>query len=215
MRRKGRHVIGVVMGSIYGGITGITEAAGMGAFAVLVIAILRGEASWDLIWDSLMRTLKSTGTIIWVTIGAAALAGAYTIAGGPTYVADFIGDVNIIEGNATVHGDTVSIAWAEGQPEIIGTAGEGLSAGNATFAIRPEKVAISAERPEGMNNVVQGRIHDIAYLGNISTYHVALSDGTLMKAQAANNRRLSRRSFTWEDEVWLSWTDTAGLVLAG
>jgi TRAP-type mannitol/chloroaromatic compound transport system permease large subunit len=37
-----------------------------------------------------MRTLKSTGTIIWVTIGAAALAGAYTIAGGPTYVADFI-----------------------------------------------------------------------------------------------------------------------------
>jgi TRAP-type mannitol/chloroaromatic compound transport system permease large subunit len=83
-------VIGVVMGSIYGGITGITEAAGMGALAVLVIAILRGEGSFDLVWDSLMRTLKSTGTIIWVTIGAAALAGAYTIAGGPVYVADFI-----------------------------------------------------------------------------------------------------------------------------
>ncbi|MEQ9057260.1 MAG: TRAP transporter large permease subunit [Roseovarius confluentis] len=83
-------VIGVVMGSIYGGITGITEAAGMGAVAVLVIAILRGEASFDLVWDSLMRTLKSTGTIIWVTIGAAALAGAYTIAGGPTYVANLI-----------------------------------------------------------------------------------------------------------------------------
>ncbi|WP_394196886.1 TRAP transporter large permease [Litoreibacter albidus] len=83
-------VIGVVLGSIYGGITGITEAAGMGAVAVLVIAVFRGEASFDLVWDSLMRTLKSTGTIIWVTIGAAALAGAYTIAGGPTYVADFI-----------------------------------------------------------------------------------------------------------------------------
>lgn len=83
-------IIGVVMGSIYGGITGITEAAGMGALAVLVIAILRREASFDLVWDSLMRTLKSTGTIIWVTIGATALAGAYTIAGGPTYVANFI-----------------------------------------------------------------------------------------------------------------------------
>ncbi|WP_299550826.1 TRAP transporter large permease subunit [uncultured Tateyamaria sp.] len=83
-------VIGVVMGSIYGGITGITEAAGMGAMAVFVIAFLRGEASFDLVWESLMRTLKSTGTIIWVTIGATALAGAYTIAGGPTYVADFI-----------------------------------------------------------------------------------------------------------------------------
>ncbi|WP_170335850.1 TRAP transporter large permease [Ruegeria arenilitoris] len=83
-------VIGVVLGSIYGGITGITEAAGMGAFAVLIIAILRGEGSFELVWDSLMRTLKSTGTIIWVTIGAAALAGAYTIAGGPQYVADLI-----------------------------------------------------------------------------------------------------------------------------
>lgn len=83
-------VIGVVLGSIYGGITGITEAAGMGALAVFVIAMFRGEASVDLIWDSLMRTLRSTGTIIWVTVGAAALAGAYTLAGGPNYIANLI-----------------------------------------------------------------------------------------------------------------------------
>lgn len=83
-------VIGVVLGSIYGGITGITEAAGMGAFAVFVIALLRGEASVGLVWDSMMRTLRSTGTIIWVTIGAATLAGAYTLAGGPNYIANLI-----------------------------------------------------------------------------------------------------------------------------
>ena len=83
-------VIGVVLGSIYGGITGITEAAGMGALAVFVIAVFRGEASVDLIWDSLMRTLRSTGTIIWVTVGAAALAGAYTLSGGPNYIANLI-----------------------------------------------------------------------------------------------------------------------------
>jgi TRAP-type mannitol/chloroaromatic compound transport system permease large subunit len=83
-------VIGVVMGSIYGGISGITEAAAMGVIAVFLISLFRGEASVELVWDSLMRTLKSTGTIIWVTIGAATLAGAYTIAGGPTYVANLI-----------------------------------------------------------------------------------------------------------------------------
>ncbi|MGI9436333.1 MAG: TRAP transporter large permease [Geminicoccaceae bacterium] len=83
-------VIGVVLGSIYGGITGITEAAGMGALAVFTIALLRGEASVDLVWDSLMRTLRSTGTIIWVTVGAAALSGAYTLAGGPRYIAELI-----------------------------------------------------------------------------------------------------------------------------
>jgi TRAP-type mannitol/chloroaromatic compound transport system permease large subunit len=83
-------VIGIVLGSIYGGITGITEAAGMGAVAVFCIALIRGEASVDLLWVSMMRTLRSTGTIIWVTIGAATLAGAYTLAGGPTYIAQLI-----------------------------------------------------------------------------------------------------------------------------
>ncbi|WP_422383655.1 TRAP transporter large permease [Roseibium album] len=83
-------VIGIVLGSIYGGVTGITEAAGMGAVAVFLIAVFRGEASVDLLWVSMMRTLRSTGTIIWVTIGAATLAGAYTLAGGPTYIAQLI-----------------------------------------------------------------------------------------------------------------------------
>ncbi len=83
-------VVGVVLGSIYGGITGITEAAAMGVVAVLVIGIVRREMTFEIVWDSLMRTLKSTGTIIWVTIGAASLAAAYTLAGGPTYVANMI-----------------------------------------------------------------------------------------------------------------------------
>jgi len=83
-------IVFVVLGSIYGGVTGITEAAGMGSAAVLLLIILRGEFSFGLVYEALMRTFKSTGTIIWVTFGATALAGAYTISGGPTYVANMI-----------------------------------------------------------------------------------------------------------------------------
>ncbi len=83
-------IVFVVLGSIYGGVTGITEAAGMGTVAVLFLIVLRGEFSLLLVREALMRTFKSTGTIIWVTFGATALAGAYTIAGGPTYVANLI-----------------------------------------------------------------------------------------------------------------------------
>lgn len=83
-------VVGAVLGSIYGGITGITEAAAMGAIAVFVIGLVRREMTWQIVWDSVMRTLKSTGTIIWVTIGAASLAAAYTLAGGPRHVAELI-----------------------------------------------------------------------------------------------------------------------------
>ncbi len=83
-------VVGVVLGSIYGGITGITEAAGMGVVAVIFVALFRRELNVALIREALMRTWKSTGTILWVTFGATALAGAYTIAGGPDYVAKLI-----------------------------------------------------------------------------------------------------------------------------
>ncbi len=83
-------VVGVVLGSIYGGITGITEAAGMGVVAVFIIVCLRREMSLRLLYEALLRTFRSTGTILWVTLGASALAGSYTLAGGPTYVANMI-----------------------------------------------------------------------------------------------------------------------------
>jgi TRAP-type mannitol/chloroaromatic compound transport system permease large subunit len=56
----------------------------------MLLTIARGEMSWGLMRESLQRTFKSTGTILWVTFGATALAGAYTIAGGPTYIANMI-----------------------------------------------------------------------------------------------------------------------------
>lgn len=62
----------------------------MGVVAVLVLILFRGEMSWLLVKEALMRTYKSTGTILWITFGATALAGAYSLAGGPTYVANLI-----------------------------------------------------------------------------------------------------------------------------
>lgn len=128
------------------------------------------------------------------------------------YVADFIGEVNLIEGHADVAQGMATITWAEGQRPI--TAKTDLKADTkCTFAVRPEKIAITTDEPFERANKVQGQVLDIAYLGNISTYHVALPGGKVIKAQTANDRRIARRSFTWEDTVWLSWTDTAGVVL--
>jgi putrescine transport system ATP-binding protein len=130
------------------------------------------------------------------------------------YVADFIGDVNIITGRAAPNGEKVAISWAEGQPDIKGTSTKTFSAGQEIhFAIRPEKVGISIDEPVDAANRFQGKVLDIAYLGNISTYHVALPNGQIIKSQTANTRRLSRRQITWEDPVWISWTDTAGVLL--
>ena len=132
------------------------------------------------------------------------------------YVADFIGDVTIIEGTATREGDGYDIRFAEGAPTLHAKSDKDLTSGQSChLAIRPEKVAISAEKPEGVTNAIRGTILDIAYLGNLSTYHVQLPNGQVIKSQAANTRRLSNRPFTWDDEVWLSWTDTAAVLLEG
>jgi tripartite ATP-independent transporter DctM subunit len=86
-------IAGVVLGSIYGGITGITEAAGVGCLATLALIFFRKELSWFLFKDALTRTFKATGTIITITFGATVLAGAYSLIGGPTYVANLGLDV--------------------------------------------------------------------------------------------------------------------------
>ena len=130
-----------------------------------------------------------------------------------TYVADFIGDVNLIKGTAKPSAEGIAIHWADGQAPFQCKTTKPFSDGQTChLAIRPEKVAIHADDPDAANKV-QGSVLDIAYLGNISTYHVELPSGHVVKAQTANNRRVARRSFTWEDTVWLSWTDTAGVAL--
>jgi tripartite ATP-independent transporter DctM subunit len=83
-------IVVIVLGSIYSGITGITEAAGMGVVATLIIIFFRKELTWFLFKDALVRTFKATGTILTITFGATTLAGAYSLAGGPTYVAEMI-----------------------------------------------------------------------------------------------------------------------------
>ncbi len=129
------------------------------------------------------------------------------------YVADFIGDVNLIEGRVAAEGGAAELDWAEGRSPLVGQSGGTLAKGaKATFAIRPEKIAISRDEPEARNRV-RGKILDIGYLGNLSTYHVELPEGPVIKCEVGNRSRIDRRDFTWEDEVWLSWSDTAGLVL--
>jgi len=60
---------------------------------------------------------------------------------------------------------------------------------------------------------VAGRVHDIAYLGDVSLYKIVLDDGSVMTASLANASRLTDRAFGWEDDVWLTWAPDAGVVL--
>ena len=131
------------------------------------------------------------------------------------YVADFLGEINLIAGKAHRIDDShTELHWAESEAALhIDHGFHGSDGVSATLALRPEKVSISQERPDDGLCRVQGTINDIAYTGNLSIYFVKLSNGLIIKAQEANNRRLEHRRYTWEDTVWLSWRPTAGSLL--
>ncbi len=135
------------------------------------------------------------------------------------YVASFIGDVNMFEGKAvpTANGITRIECGSLGMA-IESEGGGKADAGNtAWFAVRPEKVRISAEEPAaaGGVNAVPGEVWDIAYLGDMSIFHVKLANGQMMTATRANVSRIVDRPIGWDDKVWLSWDRNAGVVLQG
>jgi putrescine transport system ATP-binding protein len=75
------------------------------------------------------------------------------------------------------------------------------------------KHAIAKEEPAQAHNKARGTIEDIAYYGSHSVYHVRLPSGLVLMAHFANRKRWASESFTWNDEVWVSWGDNAGVVL--
>ncbi len=132
------------------------------------------------------------------------------------YVADFIGDINLIEGRVTSAGSgLVKLQSSDTGAAIeVEQKNEAQVGETAWFAIRPEKVSIALQPPPaGAVNVLAGEVWDIGYLGDVSIYHVRLPTGATVKATVTNQTRLVERPITWEDKVWLTWARDGGVVL--
>lgn len=131
------------------------------------------------------------------------------------WVAGFIGDVNLLDGIVVaVDASGLAIEGAGGRRYRVSAGSDARPGQKVCVALRPEKLRLAAQQPEAAGeNCVAGRVHDIAYLGDVSLYKITLDDGTMMTASVANASRLADRAIGWEDQVWLSWMPEAGIVL--
>ncbi|KQV44560.1 MULTISPECIES: ABC transporter ATP-binding protein [unclassified Rhizobium] len=129
------------------------------------------------------------------------------------FVADFIGDVNIFDGTVSANADgRVQIETASGFPIRV-VAPDGPAAGaKAGFAVRPEKIKVSRDAPPSAN-AVRGEIWDIGYLGDMTVFHVRLPDGKVVKASSLNAVRAVEDPIGYDQEVWISFAEDAGVVL--
>lgn len=143
------------------------------------------------------------------------------------FVADFIGQVNMFEGELAVDDhDKAVVKSAEAGCEIF--MDHGVSGGheqNVWVALRPEKVQLH-KRPEGSTtpkmedapagfNATPGVIKDISYLGSESQFEVVLTTGRTVKVIRPNLTRYDQEDFTWDEPVWLTWYACSPAVLTG
>jgi putrescine transport system ATP-binding protein len=125
------------------------------------------------------------------------------------FVADFIGTANLFDGTM--------VAGALAVPELgrtLDCGGTDLPAGShAAVMVRPEKMTISRERPGNSGNVLPGTVRDIAYLGNLSIYHVDIGAAKPVQVALANLRHGSDAPITWNDAVFVSWHPANAVLL--
>ncbi|HEY0682952.1 MAG TPA: polyamine ABC transporter ATP-binding protein [Steroidobacter sp.] len=132
------------------------------------------------------------------------------------FVAEFIGNVNMFDGRLIEdEPDHVRID----SPELGGTiyVDHGVSSAPdavVSAAIRPEKIIISVDRPAQADNVAQGIVKEIAYMGDMSVYLVQLASGKVVRVTQPNTYRHAEDSITWDQTVYLSWHASSPVVLS-
>jgi putrescine transport system ATP-binding protein len=131
------------------------------------------------------------------------------------WVADFIGDVNLIEGRVADAGASATVIASAATGPLRGFGCADAKPGDTVWvALRPEKIRIGREPPPSTGeNCAVGRVENIAYLGDLSVYKVRLDTGLVLKATVANVTRLVERPIDWDDRVWLTWAPDAAMVL--
>jgi len=117
------------------------------------------------------------------------------------WIAQFVGDINLFEGELQTRGDCrLTISTRDAGTLVAAEPREVLSKTNLSVAIRPEKVKLSRQGSKnGLTsaadqlskiNRLEGVVTDVCYLGGSTTYKVALASGALIRSSITNSARM-------------------------
>ncbi|WP_084155379.1 polyamine ABC transporter ATP-binding protein [Ruminobacter sp. RM87] len=138
------------------------------------------------------------------------------------FAAEFIGSVNMFESTLVTSGPEVGsiIRCKDLEHDIHLDLDVDLDDGmEVTVAIRPEKIYIEKTQPvdeDGKplkDNYTTGIVTEIAYMGDISIYHVKLNSGKVVITTLPNVDRFNKGLPTWDDKVFLSWDPESCVTL--
>jgi putrescine transport system ATP-binding protein len=130
------------------------------------------------------------------------------------FVADFIGNVNLLDGQVeAVAADHAVVACTDVR-QHIGHRLQQSVGDRVTVALRPEKIHLSRHVPPQPGlNAVQGTVRDMAYFGSFTLYHLALASGATLKISHPNLQRHREDEPQPGDAAWAHWSREAQVVL--
>jgi putrescine transport system ATP-binding protein len=129
------------------------------------------------------------------------------------FVADFIGNVNLMDGTLDVDDADHCVIGCADCKHYVGHGITGTEGMEVSVALRPEKISLTHEKPEGDFNMARGTVKEMAYFGSFTVYHLVLGSGALLKVSLANTQRYREEAFTWGETVWAHWATTSHVVL--
>jgi putrescine transport system ATP-binding protein len=130
------------------------------------------------------------------------------------FVADFIGNVNLMEGTLDIDAADHCVIGCSDVKHYVGHGITGTEGMAVTVALRPEKIAVGrGAPPDTAHNAVRGTVKEKSYFGSFTVYHLSLPSGAVLKASEANTERHRDEEITWGDTVWATWSPSSHVVL--
>ncbi|MEA2920333.1 MAG: putrescine transport system ATP-binding protein [Bradyrhizobium sp.] len=136
------------------------------------------------------------------------------------WIAEFVGDINIFEGQLTSReAGRVMISTRDAGTIAAAEPREPLGKTLVCVAVRPEKVKLSRRGPvaDAVNahaiNRLEGVVADVSYLGGMTTYRVRLDSGAVLRSSMANTARLDMDAYHASQRVVAWFTPDDCVVL--
>ncbi len=88
-------IIASILGSLFFGIATPTEASSVGALAVILCVMIRGEFNWKFFTESAYQTASITGMVLWIMFGASGFVAIYSGGGGIWFVQSMLMELDV------------------------------------------------------------------------------------------------------------------------
>jgi putrescine transport system ATP-binding protein len=136
------------------------------------------------------------------------------------WIAEFVGDVNLFEGQiGSREGSRLAISTQDAGTIMATEPRQPLTKTTVAVGIRPEKIKLSRRGPTSdpsnahAINRLEGVVTGVSYLGGITTYKVKLDSGAVLRSSMANTARLDVDAYSASQRVVAWFTPDDCVVL--